>query len=91
MSYTLEQIIKSKRNGYIVNKNNPEEMDFWILFDFDPDGEENMDPTMVNEIKSKGYVIVDYDAKIVEIDDAPVDGWVHDDQCYCQDCMSGDK
>ena len=90
MRYTLEQIIKSKRNGYIVNKNNPEEMDFWILFDFDPDWEENMDPTMVNEIKSKGYVIVDNDAKIVKVDDAPVDEWVHDDQCYCQDCKSGD-
>lgn len=90
MIYTLEQIIKSKLNSYIVNKNNPEEMDFWVFFNFEPDGEENMDPTIVNEIKSKGFVIVGKDDKIVTVDDAPMDGWEHDDQCYCQDCMRVD-
>jgi hypothetical protein len=90
MKYPLKKIIEQGIDSYIPTPQNPDSFKFWILFDA-PDGEGSWMDMLNKEIERKGYAIIDHTEFLANPTEIPQDGWIHNDQCYCDECNPAEE
>jgi hypothetical protein len=95
MIYTLDEVIESGMPSYIPSSDPHAEYGDFLYYVYISSAVpyiESDDPTpqwiddVNGEIEKRGFAIVDSYDKIVAPEDAPKDGWLHMDDCVCEDC-----
>lgn len=85
MEYTLKKVIEQGIDSYIPNKQNVDCPNFGIIFTT-PAGDLDWEIKISDEIGKRGFAVLDINGDIIDPEAAPEAGWLHRDDCICDDC-----